>query len=112
MKTGRQHTVPLSRQAMAILEAARGLDAERVFAGVSRDTVRRRFKAAGGNGATLHGMRSLFDAWAHREGFASILVDLALAHVVGSATVQAYRRDPMIAQRASMMQRWADSLDG
>ena len=83
-----------------------------MFAGVSRDTVRRRFKAAGGNGATLHGMRSLFDAWAHREGFASILVDLALAHVVGSATVQAYRRDPMIAQRASMMQRSADSLDG
>ena len=111
-KTNRQHVVPLSRQAMAILDAVRGLDAERVFAGVSVDTARRRLKAAGGGDATLHGWRSSFDGWAHHAGFASVLVDLALAHAVGNATVQAYRRDPMIEPRRAMMQRWADHLDG
>lgn len=110
MKTGREHIVPLCTQALAVLEAVRGLDGDRAFASVSRDTARRTLKAAGGGNATLHGMRSLFDGWAHQSGYASILVDLALSHVVGSATVQAYRRDPMIEPRRAMMQAWGDHL--
>jgi integrase len=110
-KANRQHVVPLARQAVAILETMRGLHGELVFAGVTRQAARRALKAAGGVG-TLHGWRSVFDSWAHRAGFTSLLVDIALSHRVGDATVQAYRRDPMVEERRPMMQRWADSLDG
>jgi integrase len=64
MKGGREHRVPLSRQALEVLDKVRSYDRERVFPEVNNDglliLLRKQMKAA----TTIHGFRSTFRDWA------------------------------------------------
>jgi integrase len=96
MKAGREHRVPLSGRALAILdEAANGRTGEFVFPGQRSDKplsgmAMRRMKAAG---VTVHGFRSAFRDWCgEATSFPREIAEAALAHVAGDATERAYRR--------------------
>src|ERR1700730_1722307 len=115
MKAGRQHRVPLSGRALAILETlAAARTGDFVFPGqrhgkplsaMSLEKVLRRMKA---EGATVHGFRSAFRDWAgETTSFPREIAEAALAHVAGNATERAYRRGDALEKRRKLMEAWA-----
>lgn len=118
-KMRRPHRVPLSDQAIAVLERAReafggeGL----VFPGrngkaLSAATAPRVFQSLRLPG-TAHGMRASFRMWSAEKSDAPREVcEFALGHVVGSAAEQAYQRSDLFNRRAALMQAWADYMTG
>jgi len=58
--------------------------------------------------ATVHGFRSSFRDWAAEiSGFPAEVAEMALAHQVGSAVEQAYRRSDLFARRRQLAEAWA-----
>ena len=57
----------------------------------------------------LHGLRSTFRDWAaERTAFPSEIAEMALAHAVGDAVEQAYRRSDLFDKRRKLMDAWAE----
>jgi integrase len=115
MKAGREHRVPLSPRAVAILRQLEKLKAgEFVFPGQARnkplsnmamEMVLRRMKV---EDATVHGFRSSFRDWAGNvSNFPREVVETALAHVIGDKAEQAYRRSDALEKRRKLMDAWA-----
>ncbi|MDO8397397.1 MAG: tyrosine-type recombinase/integrase [Bradyrhizobium sp.] len=115
MKAGREHRVPLSPRAVAILrKLERVKDGEFVFAGQARnkplsnmamEMVLRRMKV---DNATVHGFRSSFRDWAGNvSNFPREITETALAHVIGDKAEQAYRRGDALEKRRKLMEAWA-----
>jgi integrase len=115
MKAGREHRVPLSPRALAILRSLEKLKVgEFVFPGQSRskplsnmamEMVLRRMKI---EDATVHGFRSSFRDWAGNvSNFPREVVETALAHVIGDKAEQAYRRMDALEKRRKLMEAWA-----
>jgi integrase len=119
MKTGREHRVPLSDRALAIL---RGLPREdgnpHVFIGrqpgaaLSQWAMPWVMEHHGQRGATsIHGFRSSARDWAgETTAFAHDICEAALAHVRGDHSVRAYARGDLFDKRAKLMQAWATYL--
>jgi integrase len=111
MKSGRPHSVPLSDRALAIVEEmdTRG---EFVFAGsrgraLGPSALERALKRMNVEAAT-HGFRSSFRDWAGNETHhPRDVAEMALAHVVGNAAEQAYRRGDALEKRRALMSAWA-----
>lgn len=121
MKAGRDHNVPLSDEAKAVLDLARKFRTDpaddRLFPGrhagrgVKQSVVLKSFRAAGAGTATLHGCRSTFRDWtAERTAFPSEVAEMALAHAVANPVEAAYRRGDLLKKRTTMMQAWAGYL--
>jgi integrase len=115
MKGGREHRVPLSDPAMAVLRQMAQYGNEGfVFPGMnaasmlSPMTLARLVTAAGGAGATVHGMRSVFRDWAgEATNYPREVVEAALAHAVENKTEEAYRRGDLLERRRRLMADWA-----
>ena len=110
MKAGREHRVPLSPRALAILERMAGIrTGDLVFAGQrGRRPLSGTTLAALVPGATVHGFRSAFRDWAGEEtSFPREIAEQALAHTTGGAVEQAYRRGDALEKRRGLMQAWA-----
>lgn len=116
MKAGREHIVPLSAEALALLEILpRGRDEDLLFNGrkwgtpISDMTMTqqmRRMKLPG----VPHGFRSTFRDWAEeRTSFPHAAKEAALAHTVRGVE-GAYRRTTMLDARRQMMRDWAGFL--
>jgi integrase len=114
MKAAREHRVPLSERAVAILNKMnKARIGDHVFPGTVRgrslsvssmDMVLRRI----GEDVTVHGFRSSFRDWAGNEtNFSRELAEAALAHVVGDKAEQAYRRSDALEKRRKLMDAWA-----
>jgi integrase len=118
MKAGREHRVPLSSSAIAILQALPGTRTGLVFPGIKpgRPLSDRSFidiLARMGCSFTTHGFRSCFRDWVgDRTGFERDVVEAALAHAVGNKTEAAYRRSDALEKRRKLMQTWADYCAG
>ena len=120
MKAGREHRVPLSRAAMAILSEARALSdcapdslifpSQRGRA-LSDMTLSKAMKDRGID-AVPHGFRSSFRDWAGESGVAREVAESALAHVVKDSTEAAYARTDYLDRRAKVMEAWAAYLTG
>jgi len=115
MKAGREHRVPLSPRAIAILRQLEELRAgDFVFPGQARnkplsnmamEMVLRRMKV---ENATVHGFRSTFRDWAGNvSNFPREVSEAALAHVIGDKAEQAYRRSDALEKRRKLMDEWA-----
>jgi integrase len=115
MKAGREHRVPLSPRAVAILRKLEKLKTgEFVFPGQTRnkplsnmamEMVLRRMKI---ENATVHGFRSSFRDWAGNvTSFPREVTETALAHVIGDKAEQAYRRSDALDKRRKLMDAWA-----
>lgn len=118
MKRGVAHRAPLSPQALAALEAVRGLDADLVFpaaqrgkdgtAKVQSDMVfKALFKRMKREGFTTHGFRSSFRDWASESAHAEREVaEAALSHAVGNEVERAYARSDLFERRRKLMDAW------
>ncbi len=115
MKAGREHRVPLSARAVAILRRLEALKAGAfVFPGQTRDKplsnmamemVLRRMQV---EDVTVHGFRSSFRDWAGNvSNFTREIVETALAHVIGDKAEQAYRRSDALEKRRKLMEAWS-----
>ena len=63
--------------------------------------------------ATVHGFRSSFRTWASECTDAPhAVMELCLAHAVGSAVEQAYARSDLLEKRRALMREWADFVAG
>jgi len=114
MKGRREHRVPLSPQAVELLKGLYREDGNPYLfistrtagAHVVESTLGIALRKAG-RSETIHGFRSAFSDWAHeRTSSPGIIVELSLAHRVGNAVENAYRRTDLAAKRAKLMQAW------
>lgn len=114
-KAGRDHRVPLSTRALAILEKlAEAKTSDFVFAGqrpgkplsgMALEMALRRMKI---EGVTVHGFRSAFRDWAGNEThFPREIAEAALSHVIGDKAERAYRRGDALEKRRGLMDAWA-----
>jgi integrase len=115
MKSGREHRVPLTTAAIAMLERTQGQDEEFLFAGtkagqgLSNMALLKLLERMGRGGLTAHGFRSTFKTWAtERTNFPRELAEAALAHVLGDKTEAAYQRGDMLEKRRRLMDAWAE----
>lgn len=116
MKAGKEHRVPLSERAVGILLAQKEVaTCELVFEGgsygkpISDTAMTKALRAAGGGVATLHGLRSSFRDWAgDATSHSRDVAEAALAHSVGNAVEQAYRRSDALEKRRLLMEDWAE----
>jgi integrase len=118
MKANREHRVPLSDGALAILQEMRALrpagDADTyVFPGGKEGKplsntamleLRQRMRRSD---ITVHGFRSTFRDWAAERGFSHEVAEMALAHAIPNAVEAAYRRSDLFEKRRRLMQQWA-----
>ncbi len=113
MKAGREHRVPLSETALAVLKALNGREGP-VFKGGKADkplsnmallmTLRRMKRTD----LTAHGFRSTFRDWvAECTDFPHEVAEMALAHAVGDKVEAAYRRGDLFEKRRKLMDDWA-----
>jgi integrase len=99
MKSGKEHRVPLSAPALALVDDAINL--------MSR-VIMSKLMAKLRPGITVHGFRSTFRDWAaERTNFPREIAELALAHAVGSEVERAYRRTDLFDKRRELMTAWA-----
>jgi integrase len=113
MKAGRDHRVPLSGAALALLaRLPRVAGGDLVFqaprggplSDMTLSAVLRRMAVP----AVPHGFRSTFRDWvAERTAYPGELAEMALAHTVGNKVEAAYRRGDMFEKRRRMMDEWA-----
>ena len=111
-KNNKEHRVPLSRQALSVLQKVRGFEQDRVFPGVNNDSIlhllRKQMKAP----TTIHGFRSSFRDWAGDcTAFDRETIEFALARGITDAAEAAYRRDTAMEKRRKLMSAWADYCD-
>lgn len=120
MKAHREHTVPLSTQAIAILK-----DMEKIKRGtyifysstsknspMGRNTIKTPIAKSKFHGiATLHGFRSMWSTLLNEEGFNPDVIEAALAHKSGDAIRDIYNRTNYMEQRRIMMQWVGDFFD-
>ncbi|HEK0687137.1 tyrosine-type recombinase/integrase [Proteus mirabilis] len=121
MKMNREHTVPLSDAALAILELMKPLSGNREFIFPSRikptqpmnsQTVNAALKRAGFGGVLVsHGLRSIASTALNEQGFPPDVIEAALAHVDKNEVRRAYNRSDYLEQRRPMMQWWADFIE-
>jgi integrase len=115
MKAGREHRVPLSDAALAIIDAMAeirsgdfvfpGGKADRPLSNMSMLMLLRRMGRAD---LTIHGFRSTFKDWAaERTNFPAEVSEMALAHTVGDKVEAAYRRGNLFEKRRQLADAWA-----
>ncbi|GGJ10868.1 tyrosine-type recombinase/integrase [Neoroseomonas lacus] len=130
MKAGREHRVPLSDAALAVLAEARAAgDGEgdaRVFAGrgsggglssmaitmmlrkMKRPGTKKPWTDAAGETVTAHGFRSTFRDWAgEATHHPREVIEQALAHGLKDKAEAAYARGDLLTKRATLMAEWA-----
>jgi integrase len=116
MKAGKEHRVPLSARALAILkemQAHRHADNAFVFPGakpgrpLSNMVFLMLLRRIGRGDVTAHGFRSTFRNWAaERTSFPAEVAEMALAHTVSDKTVAAYNRSDLFERRRRLMSAW------
>jgi integrase len=119
MKAKREHRVPLSAPAIALLRKQWPVDGSPpptalVFPGAKEGRplsdvglLKAVHTALGAKTATVHGFRSTFRDWVAEETeFPGEVAEMALAHVIGSKVEAAYRRGDLFEKRREMMEAW------
>lgn len=115
MKADKEHRVPLSSAAVAILKQMAELrDGEFVFPGakagqpLSNMALLMLLRRMGRGDLTAHGFRSTFRDWAGDcTDFPGELAEMALAHTVGDKVEAAYRRGDGFQKRLLLAEEWA-----
>lgn len=123
MKMGRDHIVPLARQAVTILRSLHPATghARYVFPSIrtysrpmSENTINAALRALGygADQHTGHGFRALARTLLDEQLHERVdHIEHQLAHQVKDVHGRAYNRTEFLAERHVMMQRWADYLD-
>ena len=117
----RDHKVPLSDQALNILEDMRPISGhlEHVFPSqlgqgkhANSQTVNRALVRMGYKGRqTAHGFRSIGSTVLNEQQFAPDVIEAALAHIDKNAVRRAYNRSDYLEQRRTMMAWWSEYIE-
>ncbi|WP_373299067.1 tyrosine-type recombinase/integrase [Algimonas arctica] len=117
MKMGRPHRIPLSPQAMTILNQCKGFDETYLFPAskpnktMSDMVFSALYKRMGLHGLTTYGFRSSFRDWcSDYAGAPREVSEVALAHVRGDMTERAYARSDLFEKRKDLMSDWGKFL--
>lgn len=119
MKAKKEHRVPLSTKALALLTEQKklfptgyvfpGAKEAKPLSDMSLTAVLRRMDR---NEITVHGFRSTFRDWAAEStAYPGEMVEMALAHTIGNKVEAAYRRGDLFEKRRRLMQDWCDYCD-
>jgi integrase len=121
MKMREPHVVPLSTQALEVLEELRALSSEGTFLFPHRSRANRTmsentllyafYRIGYESRMTGHGVRAIASTILNETGFPPDLIERQLAHVERNKTRAAYNRSSYLPDRRKMMQAWADLLD-
>lgn len=115
IKAGKEHRVPLSAPAIAILKRLNkirqgdfvfpGGKAKKPLSNMALLALLKRMRRAD---LTAHGFRSTFRDWtAERTNYPREVAEMALAHTVSDKVEAAYRRGDLFEKRRRMMEEWA-----
>ncbi|HFN3636907.1 TPA: integrase domain-containing protein [Klebsiella aerogenes] len=120
MKAKREHIVPLSIQALGILEVMKPISAHREHVFPSRNDPKKPMNSQTANAAlkrigyggklVAHGLRSIASTAMNEEGFQADVIEAALAHVDKNEIRRAYNRSTYIKQREKLMQWWGNNI--
>ena len=120
MKMALPHIVPLSRQALVLIEDLKPLTGNKQFVFYNHSTAKPMssnallcvIRTMGYNGKmTGHGFRGLASTTLHEQGYMHDAIEIQLAHRVGNAVSQAYNHAQHLEYRIKMMQEWSDFID-
>ena len=116
MKAGKEHRVPLSQQAVALLNEARESsgDSGLVFPSprgrVLTDDPLSRLVRENNIDAVPHGFRSSFRDWCGDTGVAREVAEACLAHTIKNQVEAAYARSDLLARRREVMHAWSEYI--
>lgn len=113
MKMARPHLIPLPTQAVELLRTMpRAEGSPLLFPGRTgkplTDMGLLKEQRLLDPVATVHGWRSAFRDWGGENNHDPVLLEMSLAHLVGSAVERAYARSNLVELRRPVMQAWAD----
>lgn len=120
MKMALPHLVPLSKQAIELLESLLPLTGRKQYVFYNHSTAKPMssnailcvIRTMGYNGRmTGHGFRGLASTTLHEQGYQHDAIEIQLAHRVGNAVSQAYNHAQYLDYRTKMMQEWSDFID-
>ncbi|EMM6517614.1 tyrosine-type recombinase/integrase [Enterobacter ludwigii] len=118
MKAKREHIVPLSPQALEILEVMKPISAHREHVFPSRNDPKQAMNSQTANAAlkrigyggrlVAHGLRSIASTALNEAGFNADAIEAALAHTDKNEVRRAYNRSLYIEQRKDLMSWWGN----
>lgn len=121
MKKKREHVVPLTDQALLILDRMKPISCHRefVFPGDRKpnepsnsQTANKALARMGFKGRLVaHGMRSIASTTLNAKGFDGDVIEAALSHVDKNEVRRAYNRSDYLERRRIMMQWWSEHID-
>lgn len=121
MKKNREHKVPLSPQALALLEYMKPISGHRhhVFPAdrdpkqhTNSQTVNMALKRMGYAGQLVsHGLRALASTTLNEQGFDPDVIETALAHVDANEVRAAYNRSEYLEKRRVMLNWWSSHIE-
>ncbi len=116
MKAKREHIVPLSPQALEILEVMKPVSAHREHVFPSRNNPKQPMNSQTANAAlkrigfsgklVAHGLRSIASTAMNEAGFNADVIESALAHSDKNEVRKAYNRSIYLKQRVELMNWW------
>jgi integrase len=116
-KTGAEHTVTLTEQAIRLLESLPRMEGNPLIFSAPRggplsdmsvSAVLRRMKVD----AVPHGMRATFRTWAEEQtNFPGAVAEKCLGHALANGVEKAYRRGELLEKRRLLMTAWANYCD-
>ena len=120
MKMALLHIVPLSNQAIELLESLKPLTGHKQYVfynhstgkPLSSNALLSAIRTMGYMGKmTGHGFRGLASTTLHEQGYLHDAIEVQLAHKTGNAVSQAYNHAQHLQYRTKMMQEWANFID-
>jgi len=121
MKMREQHIVPLSKQAINILEQIKSLELKSSYVFPNENNPNKvmsentmlfaLYDMKYRNKMTVHGFRQMASTVLNENGFKSDAIERQLSHSERNSIRRAYNHAQYLPERKEMMQWWADHLD-
>lgn len=120
MKAKREHIVPLSPQALSIIELMKPISSPREHVFPSRNDPKQSMNSQTANAAikrigyggklVAHGLRSIASTALNEAGFNPDVIEAALAHSDKNEVRRAYNRSTYLVQRKELMEWWGERV--
>jgi integrase len=121
MKKNRPHIVPLSPQALALLQVIKPISGSREYVfpannnpkrSANSQTVNMALKRMGFKGRLVaHGLRALASTTLNEQGFDPDVIEAALAHIDKNSIRAAYNRADYLERRKTMLCWWSEHIE-
>lgn len=111
-KTGREHRIPLAKEALVVLELAKARSENNFLFPALRgkplsDMAMSSFMKREGYEARPHGFRASFRTWVEEQTDTPFEVkEAALGHIVDTGVVSAYQRSDRLEKRRALLKNW------